>query len=389
MRRDTLQQNNEGRRSRVATRNVTGGVVAAHRATRKSLQNNTNPNSSLLCIPSLRLHPNPPFFHRKCSVITKSPNFLLLWPQREFGTYYVLETRRSSGSHFWRRAGMAGRVRRLPPSPALAILVRQILFSAPPAPWWFAFEEFSLWIGSSSSSSSLLDRPRNSNLTNNTPPQTATTAESTRTVVSPSIVLVLDSASTTPNPITNSIMPTTYLKIATPMVCGGCTGTVEKALMAVPGVSGVSVSLDSKAAKVHVANNAIVAAESLVAATAAVGFDSTVGSAADFTCGSSKAKSGGGPCGHPNCTCGHSCQCGSTCNCAGCPGSVCGAGKAGKAGACGKIGCTCTNCQCGTTCGCTSCQSPVLAYLTSPTNLAMAAALIAVGFLAATKLVKK
>jgi copper chaperone CopZ len=237
----------------------------------------------------------------------------------------------------------------------------------------------------------LLDRPRNSNITNTHQPATST-ASTTTVVSSPSIVLVLDSASTTPNtaanPKTNSnIMPTTYLKISTPMVCGGCTGTVEKALMAVPGVSGVSVSLDSKAAKVHVANNAIVASEALVAATAAVGFDSTVGTAADFTCGS-KAKSGGGPCGHPNCTCGHSCQCGSTCNCAGCPGSVCGAGKAGV-GACGKIGCTCTNCQCGTTCGCTSCQSPVLAYLTSPTNLAMAAALIAVGFLAATKLVKK
>lgn len=190
------------------------------------------------------------------------------------------------------------------------------------------------------------------------------------------------------------IMPTHYLKITTPMVCGGCTGTVEKALLAVPGVSGVSVSLDSKAAQVHTTDNEIACkckvcncdtcqcmAKSLVAATAAAGFDSTIATAADFSCGSDTKL---GHCGSPNCTCGDNCQCGSQCQCAGCPGSACGSGASTS---CGKLGCTCTSCTCGAGCSCTSCQSGLLQYVT-PTNVAVGAALVGIGWMAAIKFAK-
>lgn len=191
-----------------------------------------------------------------------------------------------------------------------------------------------------------------------------------------------------------TIMPDHYLKISTPMVCGGCTGTVEKALMQVPGVSAVSVSLDSKAAHVITLDDSIACkckdckcdvcqcmSKSLVNATATVGFESVVATAADFSCGT---KTAGGHCGNAECTCGDNCQCGSNCQCAGCPGSACGASSS----SCGKVGCTCTTCTCGAGCACTGCQSPLLQFVTSPTNLAIGAALVGIGWMAATKFAK-
>jgi copper chaperone CopZ len=177
-------------------------------------------------------------------------------------------------------------------------------------------------------------------------------------------------------------MPTHYFKITTPMVCGGCTSTVERALLAVPGVSGVSVSLESQAAQVHTTKDDVACqctvcncgpkcecmTKSLVKALSAVGFDSTIATAADFTCGSSSGTTGTTakppPCGHAKCTCGANCQCGRTCQCAGCPGNASSYGGSSQ-----------------------NWKSRAWAYAT-PTNFAVSAALIGIGWMAAIKFAK-
>ena len=126
----------------------------------------------------------------------------------------------------------------------------------------------------------------------------------------------------------------TYLSITTKMTCGGCSGTVEKALLDVNGVTGVSVSLTSQTALVTTqgcagctckASNGGTCpcgdacectSKALIAAAAAVGFDAVKADAAAHSCSSAKK---GGPCNSPSCTCGPNCQCGDDCKCASCP----------------------------------------------------------------------
>eukprot|EP00421_Protoceratium_reticulatum_P065653 CAMPEP_0168408534 /NCGR_PEP_ID=MMETSP0228-20121227/26719_1 /TAXON_ID=133427 /ORGANISM="Protoceratium reticulatum, Strain CCCM 535 (=CCMP 1889)" /LENGTH=166 /DNA_ID=CAMNT_0008422221 /DNA_START=54 /DNA_END=554 /DNA_ORIENTATION=+ len=140
-------------------------------------------------------------------------------------------------------------------------------------------------------------------------------------------------------------MPIHNLSITTKMVCGGCTGTVEKALQAVTGVKEVSVALDTQSARVVTVSDEVACkcpkgpdgkcccgdncqcmAKALVSAVEDVGFSAEVASGA-FACG----KAGAGPCGAPGCTCGPNCMCGTNCKCAGCPGGQGGAAVKAKA----------------------------------------------------------
>lgn len=201
-------------------------------------------------------------------------------------------------------------------------------------------------------------------------------------------------------------MPTHYLSITTPMVCGGCTSTVEKALKAVPGVTAVSVSLTDAAAKIETSSDEIACTcaknadgtcscgencqclqKQLLQAVSEAGFEAKPTTEEGFKCGSGgKAGSeGAGPCGAKNCTCGPNCQCGiGGCQCAGCPGKACG-GKGGGGGRCGKLLCTCgPNCQCGDTCACAKCNRVDLGL-----KVGGGAALFAMGWMAATKFGKK
>mmetsp|Transcript_79705 Transcript_79705/g.179780 ORF Transcript_79705/g.179780 Transcript_79705/m.179780 type:complete len:165 (-) Transcript_79705:87-581(-) len=132
-------------------------------------------------------------------------------------------------------------------------------------------------------------------------------------------------------------MPIHVLSIKTKMVCGGCTGTVEKALKAVPGVGEVSVSLETQSARVTTTSdeaackcakgadgmckcgaNCQCMVKALAAAVSDVGFEAEAADLSTFTCGKAQA----GPCGAPGCTCGPNCQCGPNCKCAGCPGGT-------------------------------------------------------------------
>ena len=197
-------------------------------------------------------------------------------------------------------------------------------------------------------------------------------------------------------------MPTHYLSITTPMVCGGCASTVEGALKAIEGVTAVSVSLKTAVAKIETSSddiactcaknvdgacpcgaNCICMEAKLLKSVSDAGFMAKPTTEASFTCGADGAAAGAGPCGAVNCTCGSNCQCGSGgCKCAGCPGKVCGAG----ASPCGKWLCSCgPNCQCGTTCACASCKG--LSDLGA--KLMLGAAVFALGWMAATKLGKK
>jgi hypothetical protein len=167
-------------------------------------------------------------------------------------------------------------------------------------------------------------------------------------------------------------MPIHYLKITTPMVCGGCTGTVEQALLSVEGVTAVTVTSNSCCAEITTSDDKAACAcsksatphlcecgencdcmvKALVEAAQAVGFDCVPVTKPELeaciTAGS------GGPCGKPNCTCGPNCQCGDHCTCASCA-KRCGSGNKGP---CGKPNCTCgPNCQCGDNCKCASCGS--------------------------------
>jgi len=194
-------------------------------------------------------------------------------------------------------------------------------------------------------------------------------------------------------------MPTHYFSITTPMVCGGCTSTVEAALKAVEGVTAVSVSLTDSAAKIETSSDAVACTcakqadgvtckcgdnckcmeTKLLQAVKDAGFEAKPTTKEGFKCGSGTAA---GPCGAKNCTCGDNCQCGTACKCAGCPGKACGAG--GK-GACGKWLCTCgPNCQCGANCTCAQCNGVDLAI-----KMGAGAALFAIGWMAATKFGKK
>jgi len=195
-------------------------------------------------------------------------------------------------------------------------------------------------------------------------------------------------------------MPTHYLKLSskTPMVCGGCTSTVETALKAVPGVTGVSVVLTGQTAKIDTSNDELACdctktvegtckcganckcmEQKLMAAVKDVGFESTPTTQDAFECGGDQKL---GPCGAANCTCGPNCQCGPTCGCAGCPGKSCGAGGGGK---CGKFLCTCgPNCQCGANCTCTKCNG-----IDFGIKLGIGAAVFAMGWMAATKFGRK
>ena len=197
-------------------------------------------------------------------------------------------------------------------------------------------------------------------------------------------------------------MPTHYLKINTHMVCGGCTNTVEKALLQVPNVSAVSVSLDSQTAKVDTTNdneacqcsktadgkcpcgdNCLCMEKALLAACDAVGFGAAATTAEAHRCGGGDQ---GQKCGAPDCTCGDDCQCGTTCQCAGCPGSTtatsCGKGK------CDSLACTCgPNCQCGATCTCATCpRNPAAMRHNVLTHISLGVALFAVGWMASKKL---
>mmetsp|Transcript_28519 Transcript_28519/g.47199 ORF Transcript_28519/g.47199 Transcript_28519/m.47199 type:complete len:215 (-) Transcript_28519:190-834(-) len=208
-------------------------------------------------------------------------------------------------------------------------------------------------------------------------------------------------------------MPTHTLKINTNMVCGGCSGTVEKALWTVPGVTTVSVSLDSQTAKIETKSDEIACLcakkgdgtcscgignckcmeKALLTAVTAVGFDAIVATSSDVhKCGSnsnSKGKGSGGHCGAVNCTCGADCQCGDNCQCAGCPASsttsassCC--GNNSKGGPCGKRNCTCgPNCQCGDSCQCANCNSN--SSLWTMQNISIGVALFAVGWVASSR----
>ena len=197
-------------------------------------------------------------------------------------------------------------------------------------------------------------------------------------------------------------MPTHYLSITTPMVCGGCTSTVEGALKAVEGVTAVSVSLQSKVAKIETSSDEIACTcaktvdgtcpcgtsckcmeAKLLKAISDVGFEGKTTTEASFKCGGASAAAG--PCGAANCTCGPNCQCGTGgCQCAGCPGKACG-GSSG-ASPCGKWLCSCgAKCQCGPNCMCASCNG----MSDLGVKVALGAALFAVGWMAATKFGKK
>mmetsp|Transcript_220 Transcript_220/g.318 ORF Transcript_220/g.318 Transcript_220/m.318 type:complete len:197 (+) Transcript_220:129-719(+) len=194
-------------------------------------------------------------------------------------------------------------------------------------------------------------------------------------------------------------MPSHYLKIKTKMVCGGCTGTVEKALLAVPGVNAVSVSLASQTAKVDTSDDSVACkcsktsegncpcgdacqcmAKALVAALEEVSFDAEIGGdESTHKCDSSGTKKGS--CGAPGCTCGPDCQCGPDCTCGGCPGSKsCGTGST----PCGRPNCTCgANCTCGEFCACPSCSKPGLSI--DMTTIGIAVACIGIGWMAAKR----
>ena len=196
----------------------------------------------------------------------------------------------------------------------------------------------------------------------------------------------------------------TYLSITTKMTCGGCSGTVEKALLGVNGVTGVSVSLTSQTALVTTqgcagctckASNGGTCpcgdacectSKALIAAAAAVGFDAVKADAAAHSCSSAKK---GGPCNSPSCTCGPNCQCGDDCKCAGCPApttSCCDSGAAKNAGPCNSPSCTCgPNCQCGDDCKCASCPQPFAISSDMLTHAAIGIAIFAAGWMAAKR----
>jgi|Transcript_3765 copper chaperone CopZ len=194
-------------------------------------------------------------------------------------------------------------------------------------------------------------------------------------------------------------MSSHYLKINTAMVCGGCTGTVEKALLAVPGVHSVSVALSSQSVKVDTMDDSVACqctktaegkcpcgsncqcmGKSLVAALKDVGFDAEIsGDASTHKCDASGTKKG--PCGAPDCTCGGDCQCGTDCKCGGCPGSKsCGQGSE----SCGRPNCTCgPSCTCGDACSCPTCPEPGRSI--DMTSVAIGIACIGIGWMAAKR----